>query len=168
MPAIARHRPGHSQEFSPGLPCTWQGTKYLSHHLLPPRVIVSRKLDGKRRQDAVPGTPSWDMGVPSGSLTNALQHLPLDVTFSSLIHFDFCRKWQVQGDAVFCIWIAFSQHHWWEPLSFFPGNVLGTFVKDKLVWVCGFISGTYLVLVPVFTSVPCCLGYNSCVVCPEI
>lgn len=33
-----------NNQVEPGLPCEWQGTKPLCHHLLPPRR-VSRKLD---------------------------------------------------------------------------------------------------------------------------
>lgn len=34
-----------SRELSPGLPHMWQGLKYLSHHLVPPRMCISTELE---------------------------------------------------------------------------------------------------------------------------
>lgn len=49
LPATTGSGPHWSQEPGTwsGFPHVWQGPKYLSHHLLPPRVWDSRTLDGK-------------------------------------------------------------------------------------------------------------------------
>lgn len=59
LPTVARMRTDvtSSLELSPNLLREWKVTGYLRHHLLPPRMCVSRKLDQKWRQDSNPGTP---------------------------------------------------------------------------------------------------------------
>lgn len=39
------------------MPIEWQGAKYLSHHVFPPRVHFSRKLNLKWSEDSNLGTP---------------------------------------------------------------------------------------------------------------
>lgn len=54
-----------------GLPFAWQGSEYLSQHLLTPLVCLTRSLDEKWNQDSNPGALYMECGHPSSSLTNA-------------------------------------------------------------------------------------------------
>lgn len=42
------------------------GGKFLSHHLLPTRMYVSRKLDQEQNWSSKPGTPVWEAGISTG------------------------------------------------------------------------------------------------------
>lgn len=46
-------------ELNPGLPCEWQGYKYVSHHLLPLKAALNGKVDGKQR---LYSKPAWNQG----------------------------------------------------------------------------------------------------------
>lgn len=43
-----------------------QRSRYLSHHVLPPKVCISRKLDQKQNVDLNPGTLIRSTDIPSG------------------------------------------------------------------------------------------------------
>lgn len=55
------------QIFHPHVPHRLQGSKYLAHHLLPPRVHSNRKLDWKQRYELNPATPQWVQGPQAAS-----------------------------------------------------------------------------------------------------
>lgn len=59
-----------SLERSPGLPHAWQGPKYLSHYLLPPKMHISKVLDQKRSWNSSTGTTIWYVAVPGNGLTH--------------------------------------------------------------------------------------------------
>lgn len=59
---MAGARPGQSrgiQELRLGSLCKWQGPKYLSGHLLPPRTRVSRKLESRMELGLEPRHSMW-------------------------------------------------------------------------------------------------------------
>lgn len=66
-------------DLSPELHPSWnipvggRGPKYLSPHVLAPRVCINRKLDHKGRWDFIPGTKICSSGVPSGSLVHCIK-----------------------------------------------------------------------------------------------
>lgn len=70
-----------NQELHPGLPREWQEAKLYSHHLLPPRMCISRKPDQKQRLDFIPGSPTWYAGVPSSGLSHCAAMSITDVIF---------------------------------------------------------------------------------------
>lgn len=72
MPPTAE---GSRMGLNPGI---W--VKCLNHHLLPPRIHISRK----QKQNLQPGSLMWDTGGPSGAVTSA-PNASLSVTF--LKHF---------------------------------------------------------------------------------
>lgn len=64
--------PGWSQEPGTrlGLPRAWQGSKHLSHQLLPPGAFISRVLDWKWWWDYISSTLIGSMCVPSSNLSH--------------------------------------------------------------------------------------------------
>lgn len=70
-----------NQELHPSLPREWQEAKLYSHHLLPPRMCISRKPDQKQRLDFIPGSPKWYAGVPSSGLSHCAAISITDVIF---------------------------------------------------------------------------------------
>lgn len=64
------------------------GRKYpgnLSHHLLIPRVTISRKPEAKMEPGIHLGCLKWGVGIPAGSLTTG-QNVYL---FTSLVYEEF-------------------------------------------------------------------------------
>lgn len=51
------------QEFSLGLPYRWQRLEYMSHHQMPPRVHVNRKLEFRVKQGLDSKCSDTDVGV---------------------------------------------------------------------------------------------------------
>lgn len=57
-----------STDFNQGLPSRWQAPTYLSHHLPPPKVCMSRKLGHKRNSQDLMRHADKEYGFLSGDL----------------------------------------------------------------------------------------------------
>lgn len=66
-----------SQELNPCLPCGQQGAKYCSHHSLPPRVCISRKLELEVELEWERRYCDMGCACPKQCLSyHCIQHLP--------------------------------------------------------------------------------------------
>ena len=69
------------------------------------------------------------------------------LTFRFLIHFEFIFVYGVRQCSSFILLQVvdqFSQHHLLKEIVFNPLYILASFVKDKVSYVCGFISGLFI------------------------
>lgn len=92
---------GKSPESNRSLTRVWQGLRYLSCHLFPPMVCISRKLELVAGLDLNLGTPKWGENVPSGVLTDVPDGYPKHqhILRSFLLRSSECfqvkvRKWR--------------------------------------------------------------------------
>ena len=97
-----------------------------------------------------------------------------DLTFRSLIHFEFIFVWGVRKCSSFILLQVvdqFSQHHLSKRLSFLHCIFLPPLSKIRCPQVHGFISGLCfvpLIYISVFVPVPYCLDECGFVVEPEV